>query len=160
MRITLLELDPQTHRRRALYDQHLDPAQMLRPAPLLLSESSELTLRLYPSVPSRCEARVKIGNVLIASTLRQERPDFLITPADAAGEDEADYVVCRGRLLRDWVGTTDLTVEVSEGETWRTVLTLDLNVTAGKMQQEAYEALFAELAEHSAAALLDVWGKT
>src|SRR2546421_90785 len=65
------------------------------------------------------------------------------------------------RLLLDWVGVTDLTVKLVAGGQRRTVLRVDdLRVGAGKLAEEVFEALFNEIAAHSSALLLDVYGKT
>ncbi|HEX4622267.1 MAG TPA: DUF2357 domain-containing protein, partial [Myxococcaceae bacterium] len=160
MRIVLHEVDRPSRRRTTLFDRHGDTASTALVGPLTLGENSELVLRIYPADPTGFEARAFVGDVLIASTLEQDRPDYSVRLADEPGEGGADYLVCTGRLLRDWVGLTTLAVAVEEGGAWRHVLNSEVRVTAGKMQQEAFEALFAELAQHSSAVLLDVYGKT
>ena len=67
------------------------------PAIITLSESSDLVLRLYPDEPSSFQARVYAGNVLVASTLESDRPDFLMQMfLDADGGEES--FACSGRL--------------------------------------------------------------
>jgi hypothetical protein len=160
MRIVLHEVDRPTRRRTTLVDRHADSASPAQVGPLTLGENSELVLRFFPPDPSGFEARVFVGDVLIASTVEQDRPDFTIRLADDPTEGGADYFVCSGRLLRDWVGLTTLAAAIEQEGRWQEVLHSEVRVTAGKMQQEAFEALFAELAQHSSAVLLDVYGKT
>src|SRR5262249_7373270 len=107
------------------------------------------------------------------------------------GEEGAGCFVCSGRLLRDWVGETELRAEVLDRnalpptpepapdeeaddpflqratdneqqpvEHWTPVLASALHISAGKIEQEAFEALCAEIADYSAGMLLDVFGKT
>jgi hypothetical protein len=158
MRIRLRERDRPGGRWVTLFDG--DPDAAAAPAgPFTLGETSELALSLTPEDPADFVARVYVGDVLVASTLRQDRPDFLLRPAgDAEGGPE--QFACRGRLLRDWAGRTELRLEVGVAGRWQTALAADLVVTAGKLAQEAFAALCAELADHSAAVLLDVYGKT
>src|SRR5437667_1136313 len=159
MRIFLRERDRQSRRHTVLLDERPAPgAGPAAPAIITLSESSDLVLRLYPDEPSSFQARVYAGNVLVASTLESDRPDFLMQMfLDGDGGEES--FACSGRLFRDWVGQTELSFHVRHGDDWRRVLLVGLRVTAGKIEQEAFEALCADLANHSAAILLDVWGK-
>jgi hypothetical protein len=126
---------------------------------LELSETSELSLQLFPDQFTNFEARVVVGDAVVASTTDRDRPEFLLRlPWDH--DDNADYYSCAGRLLRDWVGRTELRVEVAQGDIFKPVLCYDLEITAGKLEQEAFGALCAAIADHSAAILLDVYGKT
>ena len=45
-------------------------------------------------------------------------------------------------------------------EHWTPILASALQISAGKIEQEAFEALCAEIADYSAGMLLDVFGKT
>jgi hypothetical protein len=158
MHIRLRERDRPGGRWVTLFDG--DPGETGAAAgPFTLEEGSELALTLIPDDPAGFEARIFVGDVLVASTLRKDRPEFPLRP-HAEAEGTAEAVACRGRLLRDWAGQTQLRVEIADRDAWRPVLAADLFVTAGKMAQEVFEALCAELADHSAAALLDVYGKT
>ncbi len=190
MRIRLRERDQQSRRWHTLLDQHVSPTSCTRVVPLALGESSELILFLHPDRADRgidFDARLLVGNVPVASTLEKDRPDFTLRLA-SDGDDAAEYYVCSGRMLRDWVGETELRVEVLDRaaappeppapdedladdygpppavepprEHWTAVLSADLRIAAGKIEQEAFEALCAEIADYSAGMLLDVFGKT
>jgi hypothetical protein len=163
MRIRLRERDVQARRWVDLLNEEVQPTSFRHlPAPLTLGESSHLALFLYPD-PATLAARVRVGDVLVASTLEQDRPDFLLRQPPDVGDQAPDCFSCSGRLLRDWVGLTELTIEVQDGRgdvLWRPVLTIELRVTAGKMEQALFEAMCQEIADHSAAVLLDVYGKT
>ena len=159
MRIRLRERDPQTRRWVTLLDEQADPGSPVRAGPLALNEGSDIALSLHPDDPAGFEARVLVGGVVVASTRELDRTDFLLRPADA--DEGAEYFTCSGRLLRDWVGQTDLQVVVRGESGWQPVLEVaPLHVAAGKLAQEEFESLCAEVANHSAAALLDVYGKT
>lgn len=177
MRIRLRERDSQTRRWHSVIDQRVSVTSCTRIVPQELSESSELHLEIRPERAdgrgAQFDARILIGNFAVASTLEKDRPDFVFRLAE--DEDGADYYFCSGRMLRDWAGQTELTVEVRDrdaidedptayawggGETWTPVLNADLYIAAGKLEQEAFEALCAEVADYSAGMLLDVYGKT
>src|SRR5215470_6266843 len=107
MRIRLRERDQQTRRWHTLLEQRVSVSSCTRVVPLALNESSELSLFLQPDAGDHWgidfDARLLIGNVPVASTLERDRPDFTLRLA-SEGEEGADYFVCSGRLLRDWVG--------------------------------------------------------
>src|SRR5262245_37047988 len=168
MRIKLREREQESRRWSALIDQRVSVTSCTRVVPLDLNESSDLAFTLHPdksdSLGMNFDARVLVGNFPVASTLEKDRPDFHLRPGD--GDDEVDHYFCVGRLLRDWVGQTELVVQVARrfpgvtGQSWTTVLGADLNISAGKIEQEEFEALCAEVADYSAGMLLDVFGKT
>jgi hypothetical protein len=161
MRIVLRELEPPPRRPIPLLDVRIAPGDCLRPEALTLSESSRLSLAVYPETSGPFAARVCVGNVPVASTRGQDRPEFLLELPDFADSGDDVCYSCRGQLLRDWVGQTELSVEVWQTDGWRPVLHVSpLYVTAGKLEQEAFEVLCREIAAYSAAALLDVYGKT
>ncbi len=157
MHIELRERDPVTRRWTTLLDVRCSPAEPHQHGALALNEASdiELTIRLDAG---DFAARVLVGDVLVASTREADRADFLILPGeDALGEK----LSVRGRLLRDWVGLTEFHVQMLGPEGWQPVLiVMPLQIAAGKIAQEEFEALCEEVAGHSAAALLDVYGKT
>jgi hypothetical protein len=161
MRILLRERDRQNRRFTMLLDERPRLAAADHPhaaAPLTLTESSELVLRLYPDELATFQARVYVGNVLMASTLESDRPDYLLEVVEA--DPGKEHFACSGRLFKDWVGQTELAVDVWSAECWQRVLVAGLSVTAGKMEQEAFRLLCTAIADHSAAVLLDVYGKT
>ena len=125
-----------------------------------VTESSDLAISFWPAESDLpLEAEVRIGGVLVASTRHQDRPEFLIAPA--AWEDGVPRYSCSGQLLKDWVGQTDLTVDVGTGPNRRRVLFVEnVAVSAAKLTQEMYAALCADIAAFSASLLLDVYGKT
>jgi hypothetical protein len=125
-----------------------------------LTESSELSVAVaFDAGEEYADVEVHVGGVLVASSRPSDRADFLLAPTFAA--DGGRALACTGPLLRDWVGVTDLTVKAVAAGQRRTVLRVDgLRVGAGKLSQEVFEALFHEIATHSSALLLDVYGKT
>ena len=172
MRIRLRERDPQTRRWHSIFEQRVGVTSCTRVAPLALNESSELSLFLHPESSdgwkSGFGARLLVGNFPVASTLEKDRPDFVLQ--FSSEDDGSEYYFCSGRMLRDWVGQTELTLEVIDcqepdpdalhGNSWRPILSADLSISAGKIGQEEFEALCAEIADYSAGMLLDVFGKT
>ena len=181
MRIRLRERDPQTRRWYTVLEQRVSVTSCTRVTPLELNESSELSLFLHPErgdgQDAGFDARLLIGNFPVASTLEKDRPDFVLQ-LSSEGDDGPEYYFCSGRMLRDWVGQTELKVEVFDRaepapaaqtglappavthDSWRAILSADLSISAGKMEQEEFEALCAEIADYSAGMLLDVFGKT
>ena len=98
------------------------------------------------------------GDVLVAASREFDRADFLLLPIE---DERGDKLNVRGRLLRDWVGLAELQIQVDGPNGWQPALTvMPLQIAAGKIAQEEFEALCEEVAGHSAAALLDVYGKT
>lgn len=173
MRIRLRERDPQTRRWHTVIDQRVSVTSCTRVVPQELSESSDLQFVLVPDKFDgwgiHFDARVVIGNIPVASTLEKDRPDFVLRLGE--DEDGTEHFFCFGRMLRDWAGQTELHIEVrphddtllnpfERGEGWKTVLSSDIYIAAGKLEQEAFEALCNEVADYSAGMLLDVYGKT
>src|SRR5262245_20533519 len=187
MRIRLRERDPQTRRWHTVIDQRVSVTSCTRIVPQELSESSDLQFLLAPDKSDgwgmQFDARVLIGNFPVASTLEKDRPDYVLRIGE--DDDGTEYFYCSGRMLRDWAGQTELSIEVRDreepylevrheeewplggellpgpsGEHWKRVLSADLYISAGKLEQEAFEALCAEIADYSAGMLLDVYGKT
>lgn len=157
MHLELRERDPATRR----WVTHLDASASLdapaRPGALTLSETSDIELSIRPDAGAFA-ARLLVGDVLVASTNERDRADFLFAPRD---EFDGERFVCRGRLLRDWVGLAELSLQVLGPGGWRPVLEIaPLRIAAGKIAGEEFEALCEAVASHSAAALLDVYGKT
>ena len=71
--------------------------------------------------------------------LRVDRTDFPIFVSD---DGESERAVCRGRLLRDWVGLTEFQIQVLGPLGWQPVLeVMPLQIAAGKIAQEEFEAL-------------------
>lgn len=157
MRIELRERDPQTRR----WETHIDVSPTgdapVQHGALTLNEASDIELSLRSDGPSFA-ARVLVGDVLVASTREQDRADFWFHSAE---DFEGERFTCRGRLLRDWVGLAEFQIQVLGPDGWKPVLeVMPLQISAGKIAQEEFEALCDEVAGHSAAALLDVYGKT
>src|SRR5262249_9071733 len=68
---------------------------------------------------------------------------------------------CSGQLLKDWVGQTDLVVDIGSGPNRRRVLFVEnVSISAAKLTHEMYAALCGGLAAFSASLLLEVYGKT
>jgi hypothetical protein len=136
------------------------PASPARLPEAEASESDVLRVQVIAPPDAAPAVRVRVGSVLVASTIPADRV-ALLDHDDADGAD-APPLVCRGRFLADWVGLTELTVEVRLGDDprWTQVLELPLAVTAGKLATEEFHRLFAELEHDAAAVLLDVHGKT
>src|SRR5262245_37027694 len=130
MRIKLREREQESRRWSALIDQRVSVTSCTRVVPLDLNESSDLAFAIYPdksdSLGMNFDARVLVGNFPVASTLEKDRPDYHLRAGD--GDDETDHFFCAGRMLRDWVGQTELLVQVARrapgvtAPTWTTVL--------------------------------------
>lgn len=143
-----------------LGEASVDLASPRRLSAATVPESAVLLLRVYPAKDTPIALRFFVGSVLVASSV----------PADRVLPIEEDYRdgspepswVCKGRLLADWVGQTELTVEVQVGEdaAWVRALEVDLAVAANKINAEQYAQLFRDLERDFPAVLLDVHGKT
>src|SRR5262245_55219360 len=116
MRIRLRERDSQTRRWHSVIDQRVSVTSCTRIVPQELSESSELHLEIRPERSdgrgSQFDGRILIGNFPVASTVEKDRSDFVFRLAE--DEDGSDYYFCSGRMLRDWAGQTELTIEVRD----------------------------------------------
>ncbi len=140
-----------------LFDEEIGPEGRVVAELPALSECSELAISFRPERDESSDIQVHVGNVLVASTRPGDRPEFLI--ASAPGDDA--QLAVAGYLLRDWVGQTELTIEVGHGPEKRRLLHVqNLSIAAGKLTQEVYAALCADIAAHSASLLADVYGKT
>lgn len=124
-------------------------------SPVIAAEGDLLVVQVYAPVDT--DVRVLVGSVLVASSIPDDRA-LPMHPDDS--EDRP--LACRGYLLADWVGQTELTLEVRAGEEvgWTEILTVPVEVVAGKLAAEQFNQLFAELQRDAAAVLLDVHGKT
>ena len=134
---------------------------MIRRTILICIAAAAGTLLAWP-VASRAQLPLpRTGTSCLhdATSLPADRADFLFHPLEDDGETES--LIVRGRLVRDWIGLTELLVLVRDGDEWRPVLVArPMHVTAGKIAQEDFEQLCEDVASDSAAALLDVYGKT
>ncbi len=137
-----------------------DLSQPIRLADAEAAESDLLSLRIYPPAGCAPAVRVYVGSVLVASTITQDR--VLGIDHDDSSDAEVPPLVCRGRLLADWVGLTELAIDIRPGDDsgWHRALLVSLAVSAGKLETEQFNQLFSELEHDSAAVLLDVHGKT
>src|SRR5262249_47848565 len=105
------------------------------------------------------DLELRVGKMLVASTRSGDRADFPFLPTIT--DEGPRRWTCSGPLLRDWVGMTDITLDAVAAGQRRTVLRIDgVQVAAGKLSQEVFEALCADVSAHSASLLLDVYGKT
>ena len=159
--MALRELTPQRRWNR-IFDTHatLEHKEILEmTGAVSVAENSMLQLRIYPKDPVDFQTRIYLGNVLVGSTLERDRPDHLLelSPDVDSGEE---YFSCKGQLLRDWAGSTELDIRVQDGDDWTSILQVGLNIAAGKISDAAFDALCREIADHSAAVLLDVFGKS
>src|SRR3954467_5629682 len=88
MRIRLRERDPQTRRWHTVIDQRVSITSCTRIVPQELGEGSDLQFAIASERGDPWgidfDARIIIGNFLIASTLEKERSDFVMR----IGEDE------------------------------------------------------------------------
>jgi len=143
-----------------LADASVDLSKPVSLANIEASESDHLSLQIYPPIDSTPAIRVFVGTVLVASSI----PADHAVPIDYDDANEADVprLVCRGKLLADWAGITELVIQVRLGDSarWAQALILRLAVSAGKLETEQFNQLFMELERDSAAVLLDVHGKT
>jgi hypothetical protein len=157
MQIVLREREPSTRRWEPRLDRAASLAEPAEHGALALNEAGDIELTIQFDAGS-LPLRILVGDVQVASTLEQDRPDFRILIND---DGDGERAVCRGRLLRDWVGLTELQIQALGPLGWQPVLEArPLRVAAGKIAQEEFEALCEDVASHSAAALLDVYGKT
>lgn len=157
MQIELRERDPLTRRWATLLEVRATVAEPIQHGSFALNEACEIELSMRSEVLDLA-VRVLVGDVLVASTREADRADFLIMlMEDAVGEK----LCARGRMLRDWVGLAEFQIQILSPMGWQPVLVvMPLQIMAGKIAQEEFEALCEEVAGHSAAALLDVYGKT
>lgn len=157
MHILLRERDSTTRRWQTLLEAVASLDTPIHRGALSLNEASDIELSIG-FLQGGLPVRIVVGDVIVASSREQDRPDFLIYGAE---DDEGEHAICRGRLLRDWVGLTEFAVQVLGPNGWQSVLEiLPLQIAAGKIAQEEFEALCADVAAQSAGALLDVYGKT
>src|SRR5436190_16346310 len=134
MRIRLRERDPQTRRWHTVIDQRVSITSCTRIVPQELGEGSDLQFVIASERGDHWgidfDARVIIGNFLIASTIEKERSDFVMRVGE--DDDGSEHYYCSGRMLRDWAGQTELRIEVAGreasnwAEAWQSVLSADL----------------------------------
>jgi hypothetical protein len=140
-------------------DEATAPARAARLQGVEASEADLFLINVTPPVGETAHVRVTVGSVVVASTRRTDR--VLLLEPDDEGEPGAAALTCKGNLLADWAGLTELAVEVlGSAGAWEPVLVLPLAVTAGKIAAEQFNQLFADLGRDAAAVLLDVHGKT
>ena len=154
MHLRLRERDPDTRRWLHLHD---GPATELIPE-LTLNEARDLELAMGPVAPA-VQVRLEIGGWLAASSRPIDRADYEFRRIEQA--DGSDWFVVRGRLLKDWVGMTELQLLLFERGEWGVAATArPVFITAGNMAQDEFAPLCEDVAAYPAAALLDVYGKT
>ncbi len=143
-----------------LADVTTDLAQPTRLADIIAAESDLLALQVFAPPGSTPAIRLFVGSVIVASSVATDRAHAI--EYDETSEADVPPLVCRGRFLADWVGLTELAVEIRLGDSpaWVQALVLPLAVAAGKLTAEQFHQLFAELERDAAAVLLDVHGKT
>jgi hypothetical protein len=144
----------------ALGDVTASPSAPANLPPAPAAESDLFSLQLIPEAGDRPAIRIFVGSVLAASTLGVDR--VVVIDYDDDSDSAPPPLVCRGKLLADWVGITELVVQVRPDGTaeWHKLLTLPLAISAGKLAAEQFDQLFRDLERESAAVLLDVHGKT
>src|SRR4051794_13581772 len=87
--------------------------------PVRLGERARLRVTITGAAPLTA-CRLYTGDVLMASSLWEDRAEYHLRPqAFPAGS-----WVAVGKMLRDWVGETDLRAEVLDGGKWATAATL------------------------------------
>lgn len=105
------------------------------------------------------DARLVIGGWVCASSRHADHADAALQPFELPDGTETWSV--RGRLIRDWVGMTELQVQLVErGESTVVAEAPRIWIEAGKIAQDEFLALCEDVAACSSAALLDVYGKT
>ncbi len=157
MHIELRERDPMSRRWETILATAASLDEPVQQGPLNLNEASDIELSFRFEM-SALPVRVLVSDVLVASSREQDRPDFFVY---LNVDDNGEHAVCRGRLLRDWVGLAELHIQALGPLGWQAVVqVIPLRIAAGKIAEEEFEALCEDVAAHSAAALLDVYGKT
>jgi hypothetical protein len=155
MHIELRERDPMTRRWETILATAASLDEPVQEGPLKLNEASDIELTFRFEIGA-LPVRVLVSDVLVASSREQDRPDFFVY---VNADDDGEHAVCRGRLLRDWVGLAELHIEALGPLGWQAVVqVMPLRIAAGKIAEEEFEALCEDVAAHSAAALLDVYG--
>src|SRR5207302_253295 len=74
------------------------------------SESDLLSVQIVPPGERVPAIRIFVGSVLVASNLPRDR--VILIDSDDATEEDIPPLVCKGRLFADWVGLTELIIEV------------------------------------------------
>lgn len=123
--------------------------------PVRLGERSRLRLTLRRSGAA---ARLFVGDVLVASSERDDQAEHRI---QRTGMPAVSWEVV-GRLLRDWVGETELRFEVcNDVGDWVVADTISpVYVEPERLRPEEFAALCDAVAAESADLLYDVYGKT
>jgi len=124
--------------------------------PLRLGERARL--RLTAVAPAAAvEARLYVGDVLIASSLWEDQTEYHLRKQSYP--TGSFFVI--GKLLRDWVGQTDLRMDYFEAGEWRTADRVGpIYVEPERLRLDEFEALCAAVAAESEDLLADVYGKT
>lgn len=121
------------------------------------AENDRFAIRFEGAWDNRPDLRVSIGSMLVASTINTDRVERILP------DPEERYALsCFGAFLQDWVGLTELVIELRPERPgpWIALLVLPLSVSAGKISVERFEQLFLELERYSASVLFDIHGKT
>lgn len=128
--------------------------------PASVAETDDVCLMFVPRTGISPAIRVYVGTVLVASTVKADR--VLLITDDGGSDADPSPLICFGQLFADWMGITELVVQVRYGddEEWHKVLVSPVAVAAGKLEPEIFDRLFDELERDSAAVLLDIYGKT
>src|SRR5260221_8273350 len=133
MRIRLSERDAPRGTWHARLDERVGPAETRTATLPATSESAEFSLSIFlDAADGDADLEVRIGRVLVASTRPSDRTDFPFLPTIT--DEGPRRWTCSGQILRDWVGVTDLTLDlVAEGQR-RTVLRIyAIQGAAGKL---------------------------
>src|SRR5262245_49794388 len=120
-------------RYRLLVEAVTEPSRPVTLPPAAVSESDQFSVRVF--VSGYAAVRVFVGSVLVASSLGSDR----VLLMDHDDTQEADPpLICRGRLFADWVGLTELVVQMrpEDSSIWHRLLTLPVAISAGKMATE------------------------
>src|ERR1051326_3934791 len=160
MRIRLSERESPRGAWNARLDERIGPGETRSAALPPTNESADFSLSIFLDAgDGEGDLELRIGRVLVASTRPDDRTDFPFLPTIT--DEGPRRWTCSGQILRDWVGVTDVVLDLVAGGQRRTVLRIDgVCVAAGKLAQDVFEALCADVGAHSASLLLDVYGKT
>ncbi len=103
------------------------------------------------------DARLYVGDVLVASSQWEDRAEYFL---NSVAYPFVGWSVV-GKLLRDWVGETELRGEILEAGVWTPLATLGpVYVEPERLRPDEFAALCDAVAAESADLLYDVYGKT